>query len=272
MDLQVCDDHICMIYCACVTELLSSGRFLSFDLMAYYILANSFIFNFFPWPAAMDSDTVIFFTRACHTSLWIIWSYSWGQCYQSSTRYRGARHTGHEASKPIIRFRSLQSCSHFAAAILNLSQSTWDCKMVQMRSRQLCDLDNKGWCHGAGWGCLAKKYEHCWFPFPTCFFQLWLSWTHDKVIFSGFEVSPMFCKMCDVLWNCVRINQWNHLVSIHRLFVLPTHLTAELINDHVKLEEKQIYGTISVIFGNIGKLGRIECNFRINVTLQIIYV
>ncbi len=57
MDLELCDHHKFRRNCPCVTELLSSNMFLSFDLIVYYLLANSFIFNLFPWPAAMDSDT-----------------------------------------------------------------------------------------------------------------------------------------------------------------------------------------------------------------------
>lgn len=110
---------------------------LSFDLIVYYLLVNSFIFNLFPWPEAMDSDTVIFFTGACHTSLWIIWSYSWGQCYHSSTRYRSVRHTGCEVPKssPFLQF---PSCSHFAVAILNPPWFTWKCKMVQNEISLVC--------------------------------------------------------------------------------------------------------------------------------------
>lgn len=97
---------------------------LSLDLIVYYLLVNSFIFNLFPWPAAMDSDTVIFFTGACHTSLWIIWSYSWGQCYHSSTRYRSVRHTGQEVPKssPFFAVPILQPfCSgHFESTLIHL--------------------------------------------------------------------------------------------------------------------------------------------------------
>lgn len=147
-------DHMFMRYCPYVTELLSSDRFLSFDLIVYYLLANSFIFNLFPWPAAMDSDTVIFFTRACHTLLWIIWSYSWGQCYRSSTRYSSVRHT-------IISFHS----SHLAAI---LQRPFWIC-LDPLGTVKWCkwDWDNcvtlitKWRCYRARWECLSKKYDHC---------------------------------------------------------------------------------------------------------------
>lgn len=158
--------------CLCVTELLSSDpvQVLSFDLLVYYLPANSFIFNLFSWPAAMDSDTVIFFTRACHTSLWIIWSYSWDQCYHS---YLDTAVWDTQATRrhPLSQ---LPSCSHFAAAILNLFWLSWDYKMVQMKWRQLCDLDNKWWYHRARCRVFVQKV---WSLLISNAFQLWHLYT-----------------------------------------------------------------------------------------------
>lgn len=95
--------------------------FCPFDLIVYYLPANSFIFNLFLWPAAMDSDTVFFFffTRARHTSPWIIWSYSWARCYHSWTRACSARLTQarrrHSQSSCFLHFSTF--CSHFTVAI-----------------------------------------------------------------------------------------------------------------------------------------------------------
>lgn len=162
--------------------------FCSFDLIVYYLPANSFIFNLFLWPAAKDSDTVIFFffTRARHTSPWIIWSYSWARCYHSWTRACSARLT------QARRRHSQSSCFFTLFYILQpfYSGHFWICR-DRLGPWEWCKWDQGravvvigGNAERRGSVC-SKKHDRTLFP----------PFTRDMLIFNRFDQCSVKCAV-----------------------------------------------------------------------------
>lgn len=86
----------------------------------YYLPANSFIFNLFLWPAAKDSDTVIFFffTRAILGPGAITLGPE--PAVRDSLRPGGVTANHHA----FLHFSTF--CSHFTAAIFEFVAIAWD--------------------------------------------------------------------------------------------------------------------------------------------------
>lgn len=112
--------------------------FCPFDLIVYYLPANSFIFNLFLWPTAMDSDTVFFFSHQSSSYLAMnnlelflgpVLSVL-DQSLQCKT------YSGQEASQPIIML--FYHFLHFAAILQWPFFSLGTVRMVQTRSRSHC--------------------------------------------------------------------------------------------------------------------------------------
>lgn len=157
--------------------------FCPFDLIVYYLPANSFIFNLFLWPTAMDSDTVFFFpTRARHTSPWIIWSYSWARCYQSWTRACSARLTQ-------ARRRHSQSSCFFT--IFYILQPFYSGHFFRLGPWEWCKRDQGRTVFVIGGNAeqprsvCSKKHDHALFP----------PFTHDMLIFNRFYQCSVKCAV-----------------------------------------------------------------------------
>lgn len=122
---EVFDEHFCMTKMS--QELLSS------DLIVYYLLAIRFIFNLFPWPAALDSDSHIFhrslsFLAMNNLELFLGLVLSlFKQIQQCETHH-------HLLSQ-------LPSCSHLGLFLIFFR----NCEMLRMASTQLRDKLHNKW-------------------------------------------------------------------------------------------------------------------------------
>ena len=110
-----------------------SQELLSSDLIVYYLLAIRFIFNLFPWPAALDSDSHIFHRSLSYLAmnnlelfLGLVLSL-FKQIQQCETHH-------HLLSQ-------LPSCSHFGLFLILFR----NCEMLRMASTQLRDKLHNKW-------------------------------------------------------------------------------------------------------------------------------